>query len=572
MPPAEAGAAVAPRFAPLARRLATVAQASRALPWQPWSVLGPLVLVQWAVVAAFALTVRHNGWLFYQGGDETFYWTTSWSLSNGHLPEAVTGYGWSLLTAPIALVAGSNILTALPALVIIQTTVLTAIALVCVYGIATRIGGRLFGYWAAAAWIATPFVAILFFDPRYHEKYVEFFLPQALGLTNLADFPSTVLLLVAGYLLLRAIEARDSRAAVLAGLVSGFALGVKPANAPFLVGAALALVVARRWRLGGLFAAALVPSLITLILWKARSLGNVPLFALGTHTVAAGTNLAAALPIADVGLHRYVPIDFGRLDTNLVNLREFFWNTRLLELLPFAGMLAIARRSLAAVALIGGWFWAFFLIKGSYQYATIDSGAFFRFLMPGFPAYLLLAASVPLLLPRLRRAASRPAPVVLSTPALRHTRWTLPAAAVVLALVPLIVIAAASKLPAGSAVRVPLDNTYSPVIASMRPSTRIENGTVRIMWRKVPTGGTTVFYRVVRRSENPIVCNPVAGGVTGCQLAADYVMDPTTRTWTTDRPGIGKWYYVVRVLGNWRNDSSIGDTLALSPPVSAEVR
>src|SRR5581483_1455132 len=47
-----------PRLGPLAR--------------EPWAVLAPLLLLQWAALLAFALTVRHNGWLYYQGGDETF--------------------------------------------------------------------------------------------------------------------------------------------------------------------------------------------------------------------------------------------------------------------------------------------------------------------------------------------------------------------------------------------------------------------------------------------------------------------------------------------------------------------
>ncbi len=42
---------------------------------EPWIVLGPLILVQWLALIVFMVTVRHNSWLYYQGGDETFYWT-----------------------------------------------------------------------------------------------------------------------------------------------------------------------------------------------------------------------------------------------------------------------------------------------------------------------------------------------------------------------------------------------------------------------------------------------------------------------------------------------------------------
>jgi hypothetical protein len=77
----------------------------RSIPWQPWSVLGPLVLVQWAAVAVFALTVRHNGWLFYQGGDESAYYTTAWSLGHAYLPVTPIGWGWSTLLSPVAAMA-----------------------------------------------------------------------------------------------------------------------------------------------------------------------------------------------------------------------------------------------------------------------------------------------------------------------------------------------------------------------------------------------------------------------------------------------------------------------------------
>jgi hypothetical protein len=80
------------------------------------------------------------------------------------------------------------------------------VALLFVYGIATRIAGRVFGYWAAALWIIVPYAAIPMFDHRYHQKYVDITLPQSLGLTMLGDFPSTVFLLVTAWLLVRALD------------------------------------------------------------------------------------------------------------------------------------------------------------------------------------------------------------------------------------------------------------------------------------------------------------------------------------------------------------------------------
>ena len=43
-------------------------------------------------------------------------------------------------------------------MIVLNTLVLLPVALLCVYGIATRIAGRVFGYWAAALWIVIPYV------------------------------------------------------------------------------------------------------------------------------------------------------------------------------------------------------------------------------------------------------------------------------------------------------------------------------------------------------------------------------------------------------------------------------
>src|SRR5207237_1806945 len=112
----------------------------------------------------------------------------------------------------------------------------------------------------------------------FHEKYVDLTLPQALGFSGLADFPSTVCLLLAAYLVVRVLDTREWRDAALAGLVTGFALGLKPSNALFLFGVALAFLVGRRWRDALSFGVAMLPALLTLAIWKHRGLGTVPLF------------------------------------------------------------------------------------------------------------------------------------------------------------------------------------------------------------------------------------------------------------------------------------------------------
>ena len=55
-------------------------------------------------------------------------------------------------------------------------------------------------------------------------------------------------LAAAAYFTLRAAQDDAPIDAIIAGLLAGVALGIKPSNAPFLAGAGLALLIARRWR------------------------------------------------------------------------------------------------------------------------------------------------------------------------------------------------------------------------------------------------------------------------------------------------------------------------------------
>ena len=52
----------------------------------PWTVLGAIMLVGWGVAVAAGRIAGHDGWLYYHGGDGTWYYTTSWVLGNGHIP------------------------------------------------------------------------------------------------------------------------------------------------------------------------------------------------------------------------------------------------------------------------------------------------------------------------------------------------------------------------------------------------------------------------------------------------------------------------------------------------------
>jgi hypothetical protein len=519
----------------------------------PGAILALLVVAQWACVAIFAATVRHNGWLYYQGGDQLEYYTAAWGLADLRVAPAPIGYGWSWLLSPFALVFGPNLLDALPAIVVFQVGVLGPVALLCVYGIASRIGGRLLGYAAAASWVAVPFVAIPLFDQRYHERYVELFLPQALGLTALADYPSTVALLLAAFLCVRSLQTRAPVDGLLAGLTAGFAAAMKPSNLLFLAAPAAAYALARRWRPALAFGAAVLPSLLVLALWKYRTLGEIPLLSLGETRVAAGTG-------PPLGGGSFAGIDWGHLRNNEKGIREYFWSARLLEYLPLAGAVAVARRSSVLAGLLLVWFLAFLVVKGSAAQASLNTESFFRLLMPAFPAFLLLASALPLLLPRVGGwiaslgRESRPARV-----------GTRPLAALLVAAValPLVVIAAAPKASFASVVPDQSANLVWPVV-DLAVSARARGEAVEVAWRTPSTRAAT-FARVYRLPEGR--CNPSVP----CFFSTAEVA--TSRDGTAvDRPGPGAWTYRVGIAANWRDDEALGDVYVLSGPVAVTVR
>lgn len=556
-----------------ARAGEAVAAVARAVPWQPWSVLGPLVLVQWAAVAAFALTVRHNGWLFYQGGDETWYYTSAWSIANGHLPVTPVGWGWSLLLSPIALFAGPSYLSALPAIVLVQALVFLPLGLVSLYSIGARLGGRLLGYATAAAWIAAPFALILGTDPRYHERYVEQFLPQLLGLTGLADFVSMTLLIVATALLLRALDTRGHSDAMLAGAVASFAIGVKPSNAIFLIAVAALFLGTRRLKDGLLFAIALVPGLLVLAVWKYRGIGQIPAFALDPQLLALGAGglpRPSELPAVVGAVH--VNIDWNQLDRNLVSLREFFWNTRLFHVLPFVGLAALFRRSAGPALLVGVWFAAYFVLKGSNAYSTVESGSFFRFLMPALPAFLLLVAAIPLLVPVVGGRMAATGRAIRSRPtAARASSRSLLVVLAVTGLIPLLLFAVIPHLTPKTAVDFHDLGVYVPLRGSLRPEAHVTGGKVDLTWRAESTGNAKSFYRLVRWDRQPLVHVESGGTQDWSYLVPPVVVATPRDARATDEPGPGQWWYAVGWSANWIDDVTKGDVLLMSPPVPVDV-
>jgi hypothetical protein len=531
---------------------------------RPRAVLGALICVQIAVTLALALSVTHNGWVYFQGGDQIWLSTQGWLVGQFELPPTELGYLWSYVLAPIMWVTGPTYVQALPPLVTIQVLVLGPVALLCVYGIASHIGGRVLGYWASFLWSIAPIASIPLFVDRYQERWTDHFLTQALGLTAMSDFPSMVLVLGAALFVVRSLDASRLTDAVMAGLLLGAAGAMKPPNLLMGVGAVLAYLVARHWRAALAFGAAVIPSLIVLALWKQRGLGQIPAFALEETRLAAGATLGAA----SVELDKYLELDFDHFRRQMDYLREFFWSARVAQWAPFAGLLAVVRVHRGALAaLLGGWLGAFLLVKGLSTRADIQANTFWRLLLPAWPAYLLLFASIPLLVPTLARRLGDRVRSPAVTPIAR--RW-IAVVAVATVAIPAVAIAASSPLE-GPELAVVQDDGVNTILTSVDDTVelRVEriDGGQRLTWTD-DSWRANVFYRVYRAEGADVEClNSGESPAQYCFLRATSIA--TTREHEyVDASAPANATYRIGVGANWIDDSEFGDVFAFSLPVS----
>jgi hypothetical protein len=377
---------------------------------------------------------------------------------------------------------------------------------------------------------------------------------------------------------LRALDDADVAAGAVAGLVAGFAIGIKPANVLFLPAAFVALALARRWREGAAFALALLPAALTLVIWKGRGLGTLPILSDFTLVTLPG----AAIPLAAIGGGLTDQVSWDRLSENFDGLREFFWSVRVLEVLPLAGLVAVARYSTTKAMFLGVWFGTFLVLKGSSDGASMASGSFFRLLMPAFPAFFLLCAAIPLLVPTFGPrvvAAYRP----VRRP-LEWRSWPVIGSAVVLGLIPLLVVTALPLVREPTTANDFSKDLFVPIDHSWNPTARATDGGVEISWPGRAAGGVDVQYQVWRAEpERPaadrqpppvkdgIRCRDVSGGATDCAVEMD-LLGATDGTTLVDHPPPGRWVYRVGLLAGWRDEAESADLLLVSDPATATVR
>jgi dolichyl-phosphate-mannose-protein mannosyltransferase len=543
--------------------------------FRPLYVLSVLVAFEWLTILGVALAARHNGWLYYQGGDELWHYVTAWVMGQGRLPHTSVGYAWSIVLLPFALLGGPNLVSPLPFIILLNVLVLMPVALVAAYGIGQRIGGRLFGYWVVALWILVPLIGIKYTDAGYHQRYTELLLPQSLGLTALSDFPSLVASIVAAYFALRAVQDDSPWDGLFAGLFAGVALGIKPSNAPLLVGIGLALLAARRWRSIGWLAVGVAPGILALAVWKARGEGNLPIL----HSGAAGTHLvlAHAAPVVGLGLHisRYVHPSWSYFTAELHDVEQHFWSVRVLEWLTLAGTIGLLRRSWPLGLLFGGWFWTAIIVKWSTPgHGTIADSDLLRQTISTIPAALMLIAGVVLLFPGLPQKLRDPEPSPWTTHRIR-----IGLAATLVTLFGVVPVALAAGLP-----RLSTRDTISyytlngtslsapfAVDTSWRTTAVSGVGAVRLVWpRLTPLGGTMDYVVLRAPAGQEINCGAEEVGAR-CALTGA-IVTATHAASFVDKPPPGSWTYRVAAVASWINDPTAGNIFVAGPPMTVTAR
>ena len=282
---------------------------------------------------------------------------------------------------PAALVAGAWIVAALVASwagtaaaastwqLLLNQAVLLPLAVLAVYDVGRRLGGPWLGVWFGIVLLLVPLVGWAYALPAYRDTFRDRVLVEAVGGAADGRFAAGALSAVAAALLLRALEQRGMLLPLAAGIAAGLALVVEPAACLFVVGAALGCAVARRLDVLAVVAAPVV-------------LGGV-----------------IALVARDAGIG--LDVSWSALSGNMAGLREYTWSNRVLQWLPVAGTIGLARRSWSAAALFGGWVGAFVVAEAASGDRPVQSGAFFLAFLPALPALAVLVAAIPLLVPGL---------------------------------------------------------------------------------------------------------------------------------------------------------------------------
>ena len=534
-----------------------------------WMVVGALLIGEWVANYRAAMIAAHNGWQFYNGGDGSWYYTTTTVLSHGHIPRAALGFGYSLVLAPIVHFAGPNAMLGLPMIVIFNQLVLVPIALVCVYAIANMIGGRWFAFFVGAVWVVFPLAAIHYFLPDYHERYVDMQMPQMIGVSGQGDYPSMVLLLVSAYFVLRFVRFGRRLDVVTSGLAAGLAIAVKPSNLLFLPAPFLVLLVARNLRALALFAAVMLPSVIALTVWKYRGLGYLPAFQHSATVEALGLHPTLVASPTSSWLDHFVPLNWHELRANFDAIGGYTRSGWLITAAIIGGFIGLARRWFAASALAAAWLGMYVVFKGSSTQVDVVRGDFFNHLIAAFPAFVFLVTSCVFLADPLRRRKKRTDAVAApDSGRLRYVPAGILAAITVIGLV--VVATPLPPMTTAAEAYVPWVNYVVPANAFDLTATRSAGSHVTLEWPAQHATDGTLSYQVFRDPTNGLSCTRLLHAASLCVFNGTQVASvPGTRhSWVDRSAGRTPSTYYVAFSSSPGQAQDSNDYLMLSRPAS----
>jgi hypothetical protein len=558
----------------------TAARAAAYAERRRWWILGACVLGQWLFVGREALFgSAHNGWIYQSGDDGPWYWTSAWTLSSLHVPTTAVGLGWPYLLTPLAAIFGPDMANGLPAVMLLNVLILAPAAVVGMYLLGEQIAGRLFGLWTAALWVVLPGMALLLYRPETRPFVIDSFLPTATGLNALSDFPSMVCAIFGAYLLFRALDRNDILDGVLCGLVLGFLVLLKPANGPLVLAGACVLAIAFRFRalLGA--SVAIVPALIALTVWKHTGTGAIAILppsaggggsnAPGAPAPAAPGRLEQLYHRAVDGFHHYVNFNWAHLGANVRDLQEVFWSLRLLEFLLIAGTIALVARSRWKGVLVIAWFVGFAVIKATNVDASVKTTSVYRYLLPAWPAWVLLVAGVVLLWPTnpVARARWRSGDEDRARAAGPTPRALLVAAGLILSVGPLALAVAASPINAGTVAQQNYTGSPVAIVDFHLAARRIDANTVRLSWMPLRTSRARYAYRIYKGPNDG--CTIYGQGAPVCLFSSPALAETNRRVFD-DPNAVSKVVYRVALVGGWSTEQP--SVLLLSEPLTVRAR
>ncbi|NUR75716.1 MAG: hypothetical protein HOQ28_05440 [Thermoleophilia bacterium] len=540
----------------------------RAVDWlrtaRPAPLLAVLALLELAVVLWLALRTQHNGWLWYSGGDATEYWTSQWAVAHGLIPQAVIGWGLPIFYGWVPLLAGPSLLVGVPVIVLFHALALVPLALVLVWAIADRLYGRLYAWSVALVWALAPLLAVWALGPGYGSRFESQVLaPHWAGLTDMGDFPSLVAILATAWATIRAVQNGRFSSALGAGVLGGIALGIKPSNGYFVPAVAVLLVAWHRQRGAVGWALGVAPGVLTLLVWKRRGLGTIPvLSAYAPKREASGTVLG-------LSTDRYLPLDWHHLSFIWGQLREVVWDLRLLQFLLVAAALGAVRRNPRAGLFLITWFVVYCVLKGSSAQADVETTSYFRLTLPGLAAFVLLIPAIGFLWPGVRREPLPRAPRESQTLPRRSPLTFVAAAA---ALLPLVVVLASEPAPFTQPrlARYFPSLTSAPISPALRTRVRMSNGVVKLSWQPARRlGSTAVVYGILRTTGNDGCTYPTEGA--GQCILTEPIMRWTPNARLNDHPGRGHFFYRVAAVADFRASPDATDVMLLGPAVSVRL-